>query len=102
MKIVDWLRNFVNIMKIKKQNRILLNSPKNLYTNLIKSSKIDTIINNMPQNLSEIEKAYYIYLELGKIVSESPQFVFTDREGKEKISNGKLTQEEYMKWLNER
>lgn len=49
----------------------------------------------MPQNLSQIEKAYYIYLELGKIVSESPQFVFTDREGKEKRYNDALNNEYY-------
>ena len=54
------------------------------------ASTFDTIINNMPQDLSEIEKAYYIYLELGKIVSESPQFVFTDREGKERHYNYKI------------
>ena len=51
---------------LKRKNQLLLDSPKNLYTYLINSSKIDTIINNIPQNLSEIEKAYYIYLELGK------------------------------------
>ena len=49
-----------------------------------KSDYLKNLINNMPQNLSQIEKAYYIYIELGKIVSENPQFVFTDRDGKEK------------------
>lgn len=87
MRIVDYLKNFINKLKNKKQNQLLLDSPKNLYTNLINSSEIDTIINNMPQNISQIEKAYYIYLELGKIVSESPQFVFTNREGKERHYN---------------
>ena len=63
MRIVDYLKNFINKLKNKKQNQLLLDSPKNLYTNLINSSEIDTIINNMPQNISQIEKAYYIYLE---------------------------------------
>lgn len=54
-------------MKDKKQNQPLLALPKNLYTNLISSFEINTIINNIPQNLSEIEKAYYIYLGVGEI-----------------------------------
>lgn len=78
MKIVSYLKNFINKIKSNRKNQLLLNSPKNLYTNLISSPKIDTIINNMPQNLSKIEKAYYIYLELGKIVNENPQFVFSN------------------------
>ena len=86
MRIVDYLKNLINKIKNKKQNQLLLDSPKNLYTNLITNSKIDTIINNIPQNISQIEKAYYIYLELGKIVSESPQFVFTNKEGKVQIT----------------
>ena len=95
MRIVDYLKNFINKLKNKKQNQLLLNSPKDLYTNLINSSEIDNIINNMPQNLSQIEKAYYIYLELGKIVSESPQFVFTNREGKERHYNDVIDSEYY-------
>ncbi len=95
MRIVDYLKKFINKLKNKKQNQLLLDSPKNLYTNLINSSKIDNIIKNMPQNLSQIEKAYYIYLELGKIVSESPQFVFTNKEGKEKHYNDMIDSEYY-------
>lgn len=95
MRIIDYLKKFINKLKNKKQNQLLLDSPKNLYTNLINSSKIDNIIKNMPQNLSQIEKAYYIYLELGKIVSESPQFVFTNKEGKEKHYNDMIDSEYY-------
>lgn len=95
MRIVDYLKNFINKLKNKKQNQLLLDSPKNLYTNLINSSEIDTIINNMPQNISQIEKSYYIYLELGKIVSESPQFVFTNREGKERHYNDVIDSKYY-------
>ncbi|MGN1299476.1 MAG: hypothetical protein ACI4UE_05815 [Candidatus Scatovivens sp.] len=90
MKIVDYLKKFINKIKTKNHNQLILDSPKNLYLDLINSQKIDDIINNMPKNLSEIEKAYYIYLELGKIVSESPQFVFTDRKGKEEHYNDKI------------
>lgn len=95
MKIVDYLKNFMNKLKNKKQNHLLLDSPKNLYINLINSSEIDTIINNMPQNISQIEKAYYIYLELGKIVSENPSFVFTNEEGKKRHYNDVIDNEYY-------
>ena len=95
MKIVNYLKNFINKLKNKKQNQLLLDFPKNRYTNLINSYEIENIINNMPQNLTQLEKAYYIYLELGKIVSESPQFVFTNREGKEKHYNDVIDSEYY-------
>lgn len=95
MKIFDYLKNLIDKIKSKNQKQLILNSPKNIYTNLINSFQIDTIINNMPQDLSEIEKAYYIYIELGKIVSESPQFVFADREGKERHYNDKIDSEYY-------
>lgn len=49
----------------------------------------------MPQNISQIEKAYYIYLELGKIVSENPSFVFTNEEGKERHYNDVIDNEYY-------
>lgn len=95
MIIVDYFKNFINKIKSKKQNQLLLDVPENTYTSLINSSQIDSIINNMPQNLSEIEKAYYIYLELGKIVSENPNFVFTDLKGKEKLYDDEIDSNYY-------
>ena len=77
----------------KKQNTLLLAPPKNLYDNLIKSEKIDNIINNMPQDLSQIEKAYYIYLELGKIITESQQFVLNGLRGKSTHYNDTISNE---------
>ena len=38
---------------------------------ILHNSKIYSIINNMPQGLTKIEKAYYIYLELGKLFNEN-------------------------------
>ncbi len=95
MIIVDYFKNFINKIKSKKQNQLLLDVPENTYTSLINSSQIDSIINNMPQNLSEIEKAYYIYLELGKIVSENPNFVFTDLKGREKLYDNAIDSNYY-------
>ena len=48
MKIVNYLKNFINKLKNKKQNQLLLDSPKNRYTNLINSYEIENIINNIP------------------------------------------------------
>ncbi len=88
MKIIDYLKNYIN--KIKNKKLLLLDTSKDLYSDLISNSKINTIIDNIPSDLSEIEKAYYIYLELGKIVGENPYFVFTDRKGKEDHYNDKI------------
>ena len=40
------------------------------------------MIIDIQKDLSEMEKAYYIYLEIGKIVKESPKFVFANKTGK--------------------
>ena len=95
MKIIENLKHLINKIKNSKGNKLLLYSPENLYTNLISNSQINSIINNMPSNLSEIEKAYYIYLELGKIISENPKYVFTDISGKEKYYNFSITDDYY-------
>ena len=95
MKIVYYLKKIINKLKNKKQNQILLDSPKGIYKNLINSSDIDSIINKMPKNLSKIEKAYYVYLELGKILSENPEFVFNNREEKERSYNDVIDSKYY-------
>lgn len=95
MKVVDFLKNFINKFRNKNQNKLLLNSPENLYEDLIKSPKIENMINSMPKGLSKIEQAYYIYLELGKIVSESPYYVFVNMEEKEKKYNNKIDSNYY-------
>lgn len=42
------------------------------YSKLIKTDKIQAILKNMPSGLSKLEKAYYAYIELGKIVGRDP------------------------------
>ncbi len=44
------------------------------YSELIKTDKIQAILNNMPKGLTKIEKAYYVYIELGKIISKDPNW----------------------------
>lgn len=95
MKIVDSFKKILNKFKNRNKNSLLLELPENLYEDLIKSPKIDNMINNMPKNLSQIEKAYYIYLELGKNLNENPYFVLTDRKGKEEHYNDKIEENEY-------
>ena len=46
------LKKFVHKNKLK--NQMLIKPTENIYTNLINSTKLDTIINNMPKDLSEI------------------------------------------------
>lgn len=93
-KIFDYLKSFIKRIKNKKAP-LLLEASKEQYTDIIKRPQIATIIDNMPKNLSNMEKAYYVYIELGKIVSESPYFVFTDRAGKEKHYNDPIDEKYY-------
>lgn len=92
MNIGQYFKMCIN--RIKYRN-MLLDKPKDMYDDLISSPKINDIINNMPQSLSEIEKAYYIYIELGKIISYDSKFQFADRKGRDKIYNDLIYDEEY-------
>ena len=77
----------------KKRDILMLDEAK--YKDLVAYDKIESLINNMPEGLSELEKAYYVYIGLGKIVSENPEFVFTDRAGKEAHYNDQMDTEFY-------
>ena len=72
MKTIELLRKLRDRIKIKFQKKQkLLESPKNKEDNILNNPEIENIINNMPKGLSKIEKAYYIYLKLGKILNEN-------------------------------
>lgn len=77
MKISNYFKKIINRIKFKKH--LLLDSPKNIYSDLIQKPEISNIIDNMPENLSQIEKAYYLYIELGKIVTYDHRFYVLDR-----------------------
>lgn len=51
----------------------------------------DRILENMPQNLTTIEKARYIYLELGKIVSFDEKYWYGTSKEKSKIYKSSLS-----------
>lgn len=72
MKIPNYFKKFINRIKFKKQ--FLLDSPKEIYSNLIAKPEISNMIDNMPKNLSQVEKAYYLYIELGKLVTYDYKF----------------------------
>lgn len=77
---MEFFRNLNSKISKKKE----LNSIKQKYKNLIQAPEIDAILSNMPSNLTQIEKAYYIYLELGKLITEDTEFVFGNRKIKDK------------------
>lgn len=86
------IRKIINRIT-KKRDILMLDEAK--YKDLVASDKIESIISNMPSDLSNLEKAYYVYTELGKVVSENPEFVFTDRAGKETHYNDQMDTEFY-------
>ncbi len=70
--------NLFNFFKRPKKGKLILNSSQNLYDDLISEDKVKSILANIPENLTDLEKAYYIYIELGKILGESSRFLFSD------------------------
>ena len=76
------LKDFARKLKLRmnkdvRKNYITYKIPKRYYKELIKEDEIEKIIKNIPPNLSKLEKAYYVYIELGRIVNESKKFVFS-------------------------
>lgn len=65
------------------------------YEDLIETPKFQQILENIPQGATKIEKAYYVYLELGKILNESPHYVYAVSENKRKRYNDKITDDGY-------
>ena len=86
MNLIDLLKKLKNKIRFGKKQK-LIESPKIKEDDILNNSKLENIINNMPQGLSKIEKAYYIYLELGKLANENAEFVFNSREYKEEHYN---------------
>lgn len=91
MKWIEKVKNIVHVLINKrKTSSLILNSPQNIYTNLMSNEKIEDIINSVPEDLNKLEKAYFIYIELGKILKEDPNFVFRDAIGKNINYNRKI------------
>lgn len=96
MKWLEKIRNFLNILKNKrKTSSFLLESPEKLYSSLIEDEKIESIINSVPNDFNKLEKAYYVYIELGKILKEDPNFVFRDEIGKNANYDNKIDKNFY-------
>lgn len=82
MKGLKYYINYIkNVIKTKINPTLLLSDKSEDYTELIQNEKIQKIIKNMPKNIDDYEKAYYIYLELGKIITKKTGlFLSTDFE----------------------
>ncbi len=63
------------------------------YKDLIKTEKIENILKNIPDGLTKLEQAYYVYIELGKIVKEDPKFVFSTIEEKKERYNDAIDEQ---------
>lgn len=87
MKIVDWFR------RIRLRKRLLIPSSNPDYEDSIKQVK-EKIINSMQsREFSKIEEAYYVYIELGKILSEDPINAFGEVEERRGLFNKKIGKE---------
>lgn len=86
------IRKIINRIT-RKRDILMLDEAK--YKDLVASDKIESIITNMPSDLSDLEKAYYVYIELGKVVSENPDFVFSDRPYKIEHYNDEMDEKFY-------
>lgn len=78
------------IKKVKQRYSLVIDLPQDSYKDLIQKEEIDNIIHNMPTGLSKIEKAYYVYIELGKLLKENPWFVFSNLKEKYRYYNTKI------------
>ena len=84
MKIIDWFR------RIRLRKRLLIPSSNPDYEDSIKQVK-EKIINSMQgREFSKIEEAYYVYIELGKILSEDPINAFGEVEERRDLFNKKI------------
>jgi len=87
MKIKDIINALLGRKKL-----IQLEAPKEEKkpTPPTKEERIEHIIEKMPENLTQMEKAYYVYLELGKELCESQEFIYSTREEKVRDYNQRV------------
>ena len=90
MKIVNLFKEKIDKLILKR--KLLLPVRDYNYVDSVKKIKED-IINSIPENLEEIEKAYYIYIELGKVLNENPINAFGTYKEREKLSDKKIEDE---------
>lgn len=92
MNIFEIIKNFINKITGKK-NKLLLDSPKDLYNDFLDKEEIKKISKNIPKDLNELEKAYYIYIEIGKLVKKDPNFSF--KSNKEEMYENRIDENYY-------
>lgn len=93
MKLVDLFKQLKNKIKAKFGKQKLLEAPKETEDDILNNPKVKEIVTKMPSNLSQIEQAYYIYLNLGKLFNENAKFIFSNREYKEKHYDNQINED---------
>lgn len=65
------------------------------YTAFLNKPEVSQILKNMPQGLNNLEKAYYIYVELAKILNEDPNVALSDYLHKQPLYKNKVDSSYY-------
>ncbi len=94
MSELNIIRYKLNKSKYLSSSLIHKISPLKAYK-LSHTKRANEIIASIPKGLSNKEKAYHVYLELGKRVSEDPKFVFGD------VNNSRQMADTYEEDLTE-
>lgn len=79
----------------EKEHRPMVYVPEQDYEQLIQTPKIQKILQTIPKNLSKMEQAYYVYIELGKIVNQSVKFELGNVEQKYQWINEEIEETKY-------
>ncbi len=87
MEIIGSIKEKINRARLKK---VLVLPEENIkYSQKIQELK-EKIINSIPTDLDDMEKAYYIYIELGKALNEDPINVFGVYKDRERLHKKKI------------
>lgn len=100
MRLIDYIKNGRQKKDDKpitkeKEHRPMAYVPEQDYEELIQAPKIQKILQIIPQNFSKMEQAYYVYIELGKVVNQSVKFELGNVEQKYKWINEEIEESKY-------
>ena len=90
MNIIELFKQKIKRIMLKKQ--LVLSDYNTNFSEDINQIK-EEIISSMPGNIEEIEKAYYIYIELGKRLFENPINALGKYTEREELSYQKIDQD---------
>lgn len=90
MKIIDLVKEKMNRLILGK--KLVIPSHNYNYSEEVNQIK-EEIIKSIPENIEDMEKAYFIYIELGKKLFENPINAFGMDKEKEELSKKKIEKE---------